>query len=299
VKGLAIVGLAVLVVTAAGVSGPGGPVALSVSHAPTPPLPVEQFETSGSYPQVLLGRRDFGAVNRALRRAVLADQRAYTPYAQRERPGVRDQGPGIYKTSVRRGYVSASTVVVSALMPLTRELFPGQPDGDGWLGVTIRVPFGMRVAIDELFTNPRRGISALAAAWKARVRRTPGRPCLRLYPAHYAASIANYRAFALTPRGIAIGSWELAACYRLVATVPYRFIRPYLSGLGARLVAGVRAPKRFVRAKPGRAYTRRSCVTDAPAHGDRLPHGRRLRIRTGRRHRAARHDCGTGRRYAE
>jgi hypothetical protein len=96
------------------------------------------------------------------------------------------------------------------------------------------------VRISDLFTNPKRGLHALAAGWKAQIRRTSGAPCLRIYRDHYRATAANYRAFALTPRGLAVGSWELAACHRLVATVRYGLLRPYLSKRGAELIQGVR-----------------------------------------------------------
>jgi hypothetical protein len=217
--------------------------ALTVVEARTPPVQVPQYDTSGSYPQVRGGGLDLRAVNRALRAAVLADQRAYAPYARKEKRRVVNRDRGVYRTAVERRYISASTVVVSALMPVAREVFPGQHEGNGWLAMTVRVPSGRRVMIGDLFANVGRGLRALAAAWKARVRRTPGRACLRIYPSQYRPTVANYRAFALTPRGLAIGSWEIAACYRLVATVPYRLLRPHLSKLGATLIAGVRAPR--------------------------------------------------------
>jgi hypothetical protein len=217
---------------------------LTIIEAPTPPLQVPGYDTSGSYIQVRGGGLDLRAVNRALRRVVLADQRAYAPYAREERSRTVYEENGVYRTAVDRRYVSASTVVVSALMPLTREVFPGQHEGDGWLAMNVRVPSGSRVGIRELFASPGRGLRALAAAWKAEIRRTRGRRCLRIYPNQYRASAANYRRFALTPSGVAVGSWEIAACYRLVATVPYGRLRPYLSRLGATLVAGVRAPRR-------------------------------------------------------
>jgi hypothetical protein len=118
---------------------------------------------------------------------------------------------------------------VSALLPATREAFPGQPGGDGWLGLTVEVPTGRRVEISNLFGNPDRGVRALAAAWKERIRRTEGRACLRIYAVAYTPTVAHYRNFALTPHGIAVGSTEIAACYRLVATVPYTTLRPYFS----------------------------------------------------------------------
>ncbi len=96
------------------------------------------------------------------------------------------------------------------------------------------------MTIADLFANPDQGLRALATAWKARVRRTSARPCLRAYPDVYTPAVENYGAFALTPSGVAVGSWEVGACYRLLATVPYGVLRPYLSELGTMLVAGVR-----------------------------------------------------------
>ena len=217
--------------------------ALTVVEARTPPLRVPRFDTSGTYPQVTGASIDLRAVNAALRGAVLADQRAYARYARKEKPHDVYRARGVYRPAVDRRYVSASTAVVSALMPLTRELFPGQHEGDGWLAMTVRVPSGRPVTISDLFKNPGRGLRALAAAWKAKIRRTLGRACLRIYPGQYRPTVANYGAFALRPSGIAVGSWEIAACYRLVATVPYRRLRPYLSEFGAALIAGVRPPR--------------------------------------------------------
>jgi len=214
--------------------------ALTVIAAPTPRLPVPRYDTHGTYPQVRRGSLDLRAVNEALRAAVLADQHSYAAYARRERPRVAYKENGVYQTGIDRNYLSASTVVASALMPLTREVFPGQHGGDGWLGVTVRVPSGTRVTITDLFAQPREGLRALAAAYKARLRQIYGDPCLRLYPGDYTPTVANYRAFALTPRGLAVGSWEDTACYRVVATVRYRALGPYLSRLGQQLVAAVR-----------------------------------------------------------
>src|SRR5262249_23308897 len=106
------------------------------------------------------------------------------------------------------------------------------------------VPSGARVTISDLFANPDQGLRVLARAWRARIRRTSARPCIRIYPKTSNPTVENYRAFALTPSGLAIGSPEVAACYRLLATVPYAVLRPHLSSLGARLVDGVRAPAR-------------------------------------------------------
>jgi len=57
---------------------------LAIVKAHTPPLRVPRFDTSGTYPQVRGRAADLRAVSEALRAAVLADQRAYAPYARRE-----------------------------------------------------------------------------------------------------------------------------------------------------------------------------------------------------------------------
>lgn len=218
---------------------------LAVVEARTPRLRVPRYDTSGTYPQVRGGSPDLRAVNAALRGAMRADERAYAPYARIQKAHDTYTDHGVYRTAVDRKYVSASTVVVSALIPLTREVFPGQHGGDGWLGMTVRVPSGTRVTITDLFANPDQGLRVLATAWKARIRRTDAGPCVtaRIYAQLHSPTVENYRAFALTPGGIAVGSSEVAACYRLVAKVPYRILRPYLSKLGSTLVAGVRQPR--------------------------------------------------------
>lgn len=216
---------------------------LTVVLARTPPLGVPRYKTSGTYPQVRRGDQNLRAVNASLRRLVLADQRAYAPYARREKPRVRYRARGVYRTTVDRKFLSASTVVVSALLPLTRELFPGQHDGDGWLPMTVRIPSGRPVRVTDLFADPRQGLRVLAETWKQLIRRTDGAPCLRIYPEIFRPTARNYHNFALTPSGITVGSWEIAACYRLVATVPYATLRPYLNKLGTTLIAGVRHPR--------------------------------------------------------
>lgn len=147
---------------------------------------------------------------------------------------------GIYSTSVDRRLLSASTVVVSALLPATK-LFPAGTQGKTWVAMTVEVPSGRRIRLEDLFAEPSRGIRVLARAWLERARRTWA-PCIRLVPEEFRASARNYRYFALTPRGLAVGFWQPPACNRVHETVPYRVLRPHLSRLGTQLVAGVRAP---------------------------------------------------------
>jgi hypothetical protein len=221
---------------------------LAIVGVPTPPFRVRGYDTTGTFPQVSGQGGDLRAVNAGLRAAVLADQRAFAPYALREKKLLPTTGRGDYRTALdgtpnSRSYVASSTAVVSALFPRTQEVFEGQSGGDGWLGITVRVPSGKRVTITDLFANPMQGIKALAAAWHGEIRRTVGAPCLRIYSSVYAPTPENYRSFALTATGIAVGTPEEAACYRLSAIVPYSTIRPYLSTLGSTLITGVRQPR--------------------------------------------------------
>jgi hypothetical protein len=210
---------------------------LEIFYARTPRLPVPGFVTSGRYPQVAHADTDLRRVNRRLRLAILQDEREFARYALKEKPRLDPAvGAGAYKTAVDRRYAFASPRLVSFLMPMTRELFPGQHGGDGWLGVTVVVPSGSRVTIGDLFANRTRGLRVLARDWKKRTM-----PCSSIYAEAYTPTIRNYGEFALTPRGLVVGSNEVGACYRLSATIPYRLLRPYFSAEAKKLVAVVRA----------------------------------------------------------
>jgi len=93
-------------------------------EAPTPHFQVPRYDTSGSIPQVSGTGMDLRKVNIALREAVLRDQREFAPFARKGAIGTAKGYRGIYRTSVSRRLLSASTVVVSALMPAI-EQYPG------------------------------------------------------------------------------------------------------------------------------------------------------------------------------
>src|SRR6266508_145304 len=191
---------------------------LSVVSATTPRFPVARFETGGTFPQVRDGKLALGAVNMALRAVVASDQRAFEPRARRY--GKRVAGhrlpsgyAGYYETGLDRTLVSASTVVVSALIRADKRL-------------------------DQA------------------VRRHP------------AAALATAQ-FALLPNGLAVGVVESYG--RDDALVPYRALRPYLSRLGLRLVAGARWPDyradrghfSYCR-RPGPSWSELSATGDVP-----------------------------------
>jgi hypothetical protein len=109
----------------------------------------------------------------------------------------------------------------------------------------VQVATGRRIAISDLFAHPALALPVLESAWKARFRHAEPRawPCVANYPRDYRPTPDNYRYFALTPRGLAIGFWQAPACDRLEATVPYPLLQPYPGALGRELIAGVHAPK--------------------------------------------------------
>jgi hypothetical protein len=230
-------------------------VTLTVARSPTPPLPVRHYRTSGTYPQVSGGRLDLKAVNAALRKTVLDEERRFAQVALKQEAKALPppQYFGTFQTSTNLTLISASTVVVSALVPL-EELFPGGTDGAKWLSVTVRVPSGSRVRLLDLFAHPSQGLRALAEAVRGRV--VTGNRCVgsalrarfgRIFLKGFAPTLENYRHFALTASGLTVGfpNGQIAypGCGRIYATVPYAALRPYWSKLGSEMVAGVRQPR--------------------------------------------------------
>jgi hypothetical protein len=218
-----------------------GVVALTVRTAPTPRLAVPRYDTSGSIPQVTAAGVDLRKVNAALREAVLRDQRAYAPRARRYVRRAGSACRGIYRLEVDRRLLSASSVVVSALLPAT-ELYPCGSEGKGWVSTTVRVPSGRPVTLAQLFRDPEgEGLFRLGVAWFRAIARDWRMECVVSHLSDYEPTLRNYRYFALTPRGLALAFWQEPACNRIEGVVPYRVLRPYLSPLGRRLVAGVRS----------------------------------------------------------
>ena len=138
--------------------------------------------------------------------------------------------------------MSASTVVVSALLPVVREAFHGQHGRAGWLATTIEPASGRSVKLQELFASPD-GIRVLGKAWRSRL---PGdvRECVDdgAFGA-YNPNATYFRKFALTPQGIAIGVASDSYCGAWYSVVPYGVLRSDLSKIGSRLVGGVRPPQ--------------------------------------------------------
>lgn len=209
-----------------------------VSAAP-PCFPVPDYVTWGAYPNVRGSSARAARTNIALRRALVMDQRRYARSARLQSP---QNGAGIYETSIDRGLTSASTVVVSALMPALK-LYPGGSDGQTWASATVDVRSGRTVSLRQLLGSPSLALRVLAREWKTRLRGTALWPYVAKNTASYTPSFEHYRHFALTPRGLAFGFRREPAGSRFAAVIPYRLVHPYLSPLGRRLVAGVRRPR--------------------------------------------------------
>jgi hypothetical protein len=216
--------------------------ALTVSLRKTPRFGVRRYNTTGVYMSVSEKRRNIRNVNQAIKNAILDDQRKYESSAIRE--VARYHGPykGVYKTGVNRRLVSASTVVVSALIPVTR-LYPAGTDGQGWISITALTGTGERIILTKMLENRKRDLPKLSSVWKNVVRTkkpTAWRYCVAPYLPEYTP---DFEAFALTPKGIAIAFRAEPGCLQRQATIPFSELKPYVSAEGKRIIAGVRAPR--------------------------------------------------------
>jgi hypothetical protein len=193
--------------------------ALAVVELPTPPLDVRNYLTSGTYPQVSGGDARLKRVNSEIRSAVVGAQREYAQEVMRRWGASMPQlfegdypYAGVYTTSPRSNLISASTVVVSALVPL-RATAPGGTGGSTWISVTVAVRSGTRIGIADLFAQPDHGLRTLAAAARKKVVTTNA--CVRasvfdpiggeVSARGFFPTAENYRHFALVPGGIVVG----------------------------------------------------------------------------------------------
>jgi hypothetical protein len=227
--------------------------ALRVVERPIPRLRVAGYHTHGRWPHVASRDRRLKKVNAALFNVLRIEQRRYARFARRHArlypPPRMYRDTGVFEMSPRRDLISASSVVVSAMVA-ERALLPAGNDGDGWQSVTVPVAIGSPIAITDLFARPREGLRALATAARKHLLRT--NRCVRdeqrqgFGAEGFAPKPRRYRHFALTPTGLAVGFdlGYVAApfCGRSVTVVPYSEVSPYLSDLGGELVAGVRRP---------------------------------------------------------
>lgn len=244
----------VLLVQDVGPSTAGSPVLpLLIKSVPIPSFKVSGYPSlivRGVYPRVLGPGVTVDAVNRGLRNEVVAEERRFGRVLRSAEPTIppaaRRTMRGGFAMSLSPSLTSASTVVVSALM-LTSECEPGGTGCDFWFSITLQVPSGDLVRLPRLFAKPRNGLRVLARIAEGHVLASNGcvRPS-RYDPTGFAPTWKNYRSFALTPAGLAIGfdtsQVGFPSCGRVSTIVAYPLIAPYLSTLGRQLVIGVRSP---------------------------------------------------------
>jgi hypothetical protein len=238
-----VAALLVMVMSPSAAAGAHG---LTVFQLKTPPSHERQLTASGTFLQVSGAGVDLRGVNRTIRDAVVGDERNF---AARVRAWGADPGaqPGVYRMTPYRKLISASSVVVSALVPMIR-ILPGVNGGAEWFAVTVDVSTGRQVRLSDLFSVPLQGLRVLATAARNELLRV--RPCVRNSAPStrrgFAPRFPNYRYFALLPRGLAIGfsvgKVANIPCGRAIATVPYAVLSRSLSPLGKTLIAGSRAP---------------------------------------------------------
>jgi hypothetical protein len=237
-------------------TGSRTPVPLHIVEIAIPPLSVAGYQSSGTFPQVSGADIPLDAVNAGLRQAVLDDQMRYSHSARQAVADNRaggSSGVGMYETIPNRRFLSASTVVVSVLIP-DEELYPYGNDGEGWISTTLIVPSGATVSLLSLFTDGSRGLQALARADAAQAWKT--NPCIHTASFHNFVTArmwthptaGTFETFALSPSGMAVGFPNgligAEACGRIAVTIPYITVRPYLSKKGKALVAGVLEPRK-------------------------------------------------------
>jgi hypothetical protein len=221
---------------------------LAIVGSPTPALRLNcshwHLSVGGHYPKVY----DRGVPLSAVNRALASEARRAQRFLVGHRCPTVDVPPGFFRPSLRSTTISASTVVVSALMP-TASIPPGANFSYDWTAVTIDVATARSVSIGQLFERVRGALNAIGlTARRLIIRRST---CIRQFPndSGFDPTPANFRYFALLPSGLAIGFTAGAVgprvCGWLSVTVPYRILHPYLSDLGRRLIAGARRPASF------------------------------------------------------
>jgi hypothetical protein len=220
-----------------------------VTSIVAPRLPVEGYFTRASVPQVT-GLHNAAAANKILLATVTRDEQAFAPKAKNEESvliqanedmqGANPVTPNrvTYAVLPTTKLVAARPGVVSALIPVARgSLF--QPED--YVSATIDMKTGKQATFDDLFKDPATARRAIAHAATDRLYAT--NTCIKhTLPRSSAADLrpkpANYRQFALLPRGVTFGfSGTQTLCGRVAVALPYSVVRAHLTPLGKRLLA--------------------------------------------------------------
>jgi len=227
---------------------------LSVTLTPIPHFRVAGYPNlivDGSYPQVSFKGSPLRAVNAQVRSSVEDQERKFAKLLSARRSSIPEANRiglgGEFRAHVSRSLLSANTTAVSVLMPL-RACEPGATGCDYWLSVTVRVPSGKPIAIRQLFRRPTLALDAIARLVKADLGR--GSRCVTAFQdlRAIAPMWRNYRAWALTERGLVVafdtGRVSLPLCGPVSVTIPYARLMSYVGAVGKELIAAVKGSAR-------------------------------------------------------
>ena len=214
---------------------------LRVVAATVPKVHVHNVDTGGYYPQVRFAGLDVRRANQGLHDAILADENAIEPWLrvwrhridEAEPPTVYADQHGFYGLDVDPDLMSASSVVVSALLPRVAEVsYPSEAHGYGWLGLIVDAQTGETIPVSTLIRDRMSFNKVVDRVICAEARR-------RLHIACFDA-LFDRHTLALLPGALAIGTPQIGPLPPIRCDVPYDVVGQYLTPRGVRLVNGVR-----------------------------------------------------------
>ena len=144
---------------------------LLLHRSPPPHFQVRGFLTLGSFPQFSSKLADLDKINLALRNAVRSDEATYAPEARKARHAVEAGGHagtvGIYRVSANPpARISASTRIVSVLLPVGHVAYGGHTGVPGWIALTATVPDARKITLPSMFRDPGGGLRVFAKEWR-------------------------------------------------------------------------------------------------------------------------------------
>jgi hypothetical protein len=212
-----------------------------------------EVEESGTYFKVLTSSSALGSVNAALQAAVRSEEDRFLTAVNKAEP---IRGPSVFKTTFVREYLSASTAVVSELLPISETLGPGGT-GESWIATTVSVPSGRKLDIfDSMFSSSSIGLRLIAASVRHQIMNgvSSQDECVRQsqanlpeFAAGFDPTMSNFTYLSMTTKGLAVGIPQEQiggdACGGIEVTVSYAAVRSALSSEGRKLIGELRSPK--------------------------------------------------------
>jgi hypothetical protein len=234
---------------------------IPIREVPTQSLGVSHYVTSGTYPQVA-GSGEWRSVNRALFSSFAGTEAQFARAARNELQGLGPILPsesGLYKTAPDESLMSASSKIISIMLP-TDSAYPAGVFTEDWQSVTVLVPSGARVdLLQRLFKDPAAALRIISIDTFRGISsgNSPADKCVQMLyaplkvgvgtaPGGFAPRQTNYRFMALTSDGLAIGipQGQVASdsCGSVSFKIRYTSLEHYLSKGGKQLISWVRQP---------------------------------------------------------